>query len=65
LQGNAAQFYDEIAAVGDRNRICGFAPLYLMLSYLGPTTGVTVAYDQCAADPQDASLVSICGLLLK
>jgi AmmeMemoRadiSam system protein B len=65
LQGNAAHFYDQIAAVEDRNRICGFAPLYLMLSYLGPTRGVTVAYDHCAADPQDTSLVSICGLLLE
>jgi AmmeMemoRadiSam system protein B len=65
LQGNAAHFYDQIADVEDRNRICGFAPLYLMLSYLGPTRGVTVAYDHCAADPQDTSLVSICGLLLE
>jgi AmmeMemoRadiSam system protein B len=65
LKGDAAGFYDQIAAVEDQNRICGFAPLYLMLRYLGPTTGVEVAYDHCAADPQDNSLVSICGLLLK
>jgi AmmeMemoRadiSam system protein B len=65
LQGNAAGFYDQIAAIDDRNRICGFAPLYLMLSYMGPTTGIAVAYDHCPADPQAASLVSICGLLLK
>lgn len=65
LQGDAASFYNQIAAVEDHNRICGFAPLYLMLRYLEPTTGVQVAYDHCTADPQDNSLVSICGLLLE
>lgn len=64
LRGDAADFYRQIAAVGDRNRICGFSPLYLMLRYLGPTTGARVAYDHCPADAEDASLVSICGLLL-
>lgn len=63
--GDAAGFYDRIAAVADRNRICGFAPLYLMLSYLGPTTGRRVAYQHCPADDQDQSLVSICGMLLE
>lgn len=65
LQGDAAGFYDQIAAVQDRNRICGFSSIYLMLRYLGSTTGVQIAYEHCAADPQDTSLVSICGILLK
>lgn len=65
LQGDAAGFYDQIAAVQDRNRICGFSPIYLMLRYLGSTSGVEIAYDHCPADPQDTSLVSICGLLLE
>ena len=64
VAGDAPGFYDRIAAVEDRNRICGFSPLYLMLSYLGPTTGQRVAYEHCPADAADASLVSICGLLL-
>ena len=34
LQGDAASFYDQIATVQDRNRICGFSPIYLMLRYL-------------------------------
>ena len=62
--GDAAGFYRRIAAVDDRNRICGFSPLYLMLSYLGPATGRRVAYEHCPADAADTSLVSICGLLL-
>jgi MEMO1 family protein len=63
-QGDAARFYAEIAAVGDQNRICGFSSIYLMLRYLGATQGVEIAYDHCAADPENHSLVSICGLLL-
>lgn len=64
LKGNAQRWYAEIAAVGDRNRICGFSPTYLLLDMLGETSGVQVAYDQCPADGHDLSLVSICGLLL-
>lgn len=65
--GDHDRFYDEIAAVNDRNRICGFSSTYLMLRYLeegGPVQGTEVAYEQCAADEQEGSLVSICGLLL-
>lgn len=64
LDGDADGFYDEIAGVNDANRVCGFAPLYYMLRYLGEAEGVQVAYAQCPADAVDASLVTICGLLL-
>lgn len=64
LGGDAAGFYDQIASVEDRNRICGFSPLYLMLSYLDSASGRPVAYEHCPADAADTSLVSICGLLL-
>jgi AmmeMemoRadiSam system protein B len=64
LAGDAEKWYQQIAGVRDRNRICGFAPTYLLLRYLGPTSGFQIAYEQCPADPQDNSLVSICGLLL-
>jgi AmmeMemoRadiSam system protein B len=64
MAGDAAGFYERIAAVEDRHRICGLSPLYLMLSYLGPTSGQQVAYDHCPANAADTSLVSICGLLL-
>jgi AmmeMemoRadiSam system protein B len=65
LDGDAESWYSQIAAVGDRNRICGFAPTYLMLRYLGKSNGLQIAYDQCTADNQDTSLVSICGLLIE
>ncbi len=64
LEGDASDFYNQISAVQDRNRICGFSSIYLMLRYLGATKGIEIAYDQCPADPQDTSFVSICGLLL-
>ena len=64
-QGDAARFYGEVAGIEDRNRICGFSSIYLMLRYLGSTNGVRVAYQHCPADHQDTSLVSICGMLLE
>ena len=66
LKGDAASFYDQIAAVEDRNRICGFSPIYLMLRYLETVAnGVRVGYQHCPADEQNHSLVSISGLLLE
>lgn len=64
VNGDAEDWYSQIAAVNDKNRICGFSPTYLLLRYLGQTSGSQVAYDQCPADNQDTSLVSICGLLI-
>jgi len=62
--GDADLFYNEIAKVEDRNRICGISSIYLMLRYLGATRGQVIAYEHCPADTEDTSLVSICGLLL-
>lgn len=63
-RGDFDRFYDEISAVQDRHRICGFSSTYLMLRYLEQTRGIEVAYEQCPADEQGASWVSICGVLL-
>jgi AmmeMemoRadiSam system protein B len=65
LQGDADAFYSQIAHIKDRNRICGFSSIHTMLRFLGPLRGQQIAYDQCPADQQDTSLVSICGLLLE
>lgn len=65
MHGDAADFYRQIASVQDRNRICGFSPIYLLLRYLdGVSGGHQVAYDHCPADAENHSLVSIGGLLL-
>lgn len=62
--GDASRFYHEIAAVDDHNRICGFSSIYLLLRYLGNTSGQIIDYQHCPADAEDNSLVSICGMLL-
>ncbi|MEM8858078.1 MAG: AmmeMemoRadiSam system protein B [Chloroflexota bacterium] len=62
--GDEERFYDEIAAIKDTNKVCGFSPLYLMLKFMGETQGKRIDYQHCSADAQDHSLVSICGLLL-
>ncbi|MDX1662297.1 MAG: AmmeMemoRadiSam system protein B, partial [Candidatus Promineifilaceae bacterium] len=69
-RGDHSRFYREIATVNNSNRICGFSSLYLMLRYLDAASpaslrGREVAYEQCAADMDEASFVSICGLLLE
>ncbi|MFO7619135.1 MAG: AmmeMemoRadiSam system protein B, partial [Thermoplasmata archaeon] len=64
-KGSAADFYSQIAAVQDRNRICGFSSIYLLLRCLeGVSGGLTVAYNHCPADDENNSLVSIGGMLL-
>jgi AmmeMemoRadiSam system protein B len=63
-QGDVSRFYTEIATVNDKNKICGFTPIYHMLKFLGETNGVEVAYQHCPADDTNESLVSIAGMLL-
>lgn len=65
IRGDDASFYDQIATVEDRNKVCGFSSIYLMLRYLQGTEGVQVAYDHCPADDDNHSLVSIAGILLE
>ncbi len=61
--GDAAGFYQSVRAIQNRDNVCGLAPIYLALRLLQPTQGRLVAYERCPADPQGASLVSICGLI--
>jgi hypothetical protein len=62
--GDAAGFFSSIAAVGDRDNVCGLPPITLFLQALAPTTGRTVAYAQCIADERETSWVSVCGAVL-
>lgn len=61
--GDAERFFELIRTEGDRRRICGLPPIYLALRYLGGTRGVRAGYDRCPADPQNGSLVSVCGVV--
>ena len=54
--------FDAIRRAGDRNNVCGVSPIYLTLRYLQATRGEAFGYDQCPADDQGTSLVSVCGM---
>ncbi len=60
-RGDPQGFFQTIASVEDRYRICGLPPIYLLLRVLEGATGVVTGYDQCPADEQNGSVVSVCG----
>ena len=60
--GGAAGLGDHIRTEGDRTRICGAAPIHFMVRMLGDARGSVVHYDQCPADEEFGSLVSIAGV---
>ena len=64
--GDAAGFFERSRAESDARRICGISPIYLMLEYLKGKVilGESMGYDQCPADAQGGSVVSIAGALL-
>ncbi len=63
--GDSKGFFKQLADDEDKNRICGTSSIYLLLRYLGLTSGQLISYAHCPADQQNTSLVSICGLLLQ
>jgi len=65
VDGDAAGFFGQLRDVGDCNRICGLPPIYLTLRFLGQTRGEVIDYDQCPADPENGSFVSIAGVVLE
>jgi AmmeMemoRadiSam system protein B len=68
-EGDAAGFLNFTVQEGDKRRICGLSPIYLMLEVLRrahgkPARGMSMGYEQCPADDSGGSLVSIAGALL-
>lgn len=62
--GDSTGFFEGLKRERDRRRVCGMAPIYLALRLLGPdVSGELVGYDQCPADEEGASLVSIAGVI--
>ena len=61
--GDAEGVFRLVKQDGDRWKICGLAPIYLALRLLGNTTGTVTGYEQCPADHEGTSFVSICGML--
>ena len=62
---DAQSFFSEIKAEKDARRVCGLSPIYLTLRVLGEARGEACGYAQCPADGVNASLVSICGVVLE
>ena len=65
--GKAADFFQTIAKVEDRNNVCGVTPFYLALSLMErirqrPVQGRITGYDRCPADDQNTSAVTVCGV---
>jgi AmmeMemoRadiSam system protein B len=61
--GDSGTLLEYILREGDATRICGAAPILLMLAALPGARGRLVDYDQCPADQDFGSLVSIAGAL--
>ena len=61
--GSSEQLAEHLLQHGDPTRICGAAPIHYMLSVLQGAQGKVIAYEQCPADEQFGSLVSVAGVL--
>lgn len=61
--GSPTAFLEEILAIENANNVCGTYPLYLALQAFGFTHGEPAGYDQCPADEEGKSIVSIGGMI--
>ncbi|MCL4466507.1 MAG: AmmeMemoRadiSam system protein B [Chloroflexi bacterium] len=63
--GEPAAFLDALRADSDRQRVCGLPPIYYALQLMDGAAGEVVAYDQCPADEEGGSLVSVAGVVFR
>ena len=49
-EGDAEAWFIHVAAQADKNRICGLAPMYVMLKVIGACRGELLKYDHAVAD---------------
>jgi hypothetical protein len=61
---DAARFFSLSSAETDSRRVCGLSCIYVALRLLEGAKGESMGYQQCAADPEGGSLVSIVGAVL-
>ena len=64
VSGDAEKFLGTVRESEDQDRICGLAPIYMTLLATGQTDGEWFGYEQCPADEEENSFVSIAGALL-
>mgnify|MGYP001003152460 CR=1 FL=1 len=61
-RGDASAFFQDLQAEKDQRRVCGMTPIYLAMRLIGGNvSGMVTGYDQCPADIDGGSLVSIAG----
>jgi len=65
VAGDAAGFLNVLKKERDERRVCGLPPIYMTLRLLGASLGEVTGYDQCPADPDGGSVVSVAGVLLR
>lgn len=63
--GDAERFFAAIKQMGDRNNVCGVAPIYLTLRTLGTVQGEHIGYATCPADEHHTSVVTVCGMIFQ
>jgi AmmeMemoRadiSam system protein B len=62
-RGDGQSFISAIQNHEDEYNVCGTAPIYLALNILAPSKGRNLGYEHCAADENNTSIVSICGMV--
>lgn len=60
--GNPADFLAALRVEKDAHRVCGLPPIYWALQTLDGVRGELLGYNQCPADAQGSSWVSIAGM---
>jgi AmmeMemoRadiSam system protein B len=63
--GDYEQFFGDLRAERDARKYCGLPPIYLTLRYLAESRGEVLRYEQCPADDEGTSWVTIAGALLR
>ena len=63
--GNAEGFLSEIFSSDDENNVCGTFPTYLAMRLMKGARGEITGYQQCPADDEGTSIVSIGGTVFK
>jgi AmmeMemoRadiSam system protein B len=64
-RGDATEFFKFMQTGQYQRNVCGLSSFYFTLSVLDQTQGQTIAYDRCPADHNNASFVSVCGIVLE
>lgn len=64
IKGDKEQFLEIVRHEHDYSRVCGLAPIYMALWAAEATDGHWLGYQQCPADADNKSFVSIAGAVL-